>query len=142
MLFKQEPADFKSEMDVVGCFMQHDGKFVLLLRQDHKVSGNTWGVPAGKVDASETPRQAMAREIFEETGLAISESSLVPFGSMFEREIGHDFVYHQFSTQLIEKPEVKVRTEEHKDFKWVTPQEALKMNLIHDEDTCIELFYF
>ena len=142
MIFKEAPPDFKSEMDVVGSFVQHDGKFVLLLRQDHKVSGNTWGVPAGKVDAGETPRQAMAREIFEETGVSIPESSLVPFGSMFVREKGHDFIYHQFSADLSEKPDVKVRTEEHKDFIWVTPEEALKMDLIHDEDACIESFYF
>jgi len=36
MIFKEAPADFKKEIDVVGCYVEHDGNFVLLHRQPHK----------------------------------------------------------------------------------------------------------
>lgn len=142
MILLEKPADFKPAMEVVGCFVQCQGTILLLLRQEYKPNGNTWGVPAGKVDAGETAAQAMAREIFEETGLAVDEKDLVPSESLLVREKGVDFVYHQFSTDFDELPDVKISPQEHSDFIWTTPSDALKMHLIHDEDECIRRFYF
>jgi hypothetical protein len=34
-----------------------------------------------------------------------------------------------------------LNTKEHKDYKWLTPSQALKLNLIPDEDKCIEMAY-
>lgn len=73
MIFQEAPIDFNKEIDVVGCYVQYDGKFVLLHRQPHKTNGNRLGLPAGKVDPGETVHRAMSREIKEETGLDISE---------------------------------------------------------------------
>jgi 8-oxo-dGTP pyrophosphatase MutT (NUDIX family) len=42
---------------------------VLLVRD--RSSGNRWDLPGGGVDASETPLQALRREIKEETGLEV-----------------------------------------------------------------------
>ena len=55
-------------MRVVGCFLEYDGKFVLLLRHVHKADGGTWGLPAGKVEPGESDETAMLRELYEETG--------------------------------------------------------------------------
>jgi 8-oxo-dGTP pyrophosphatase MutT (NUDIX family) len=63
MIFKTAPADFNKKMDVAGCYIQHEGQFVLLHRHVHKSSGNKWGLPAGKVDPGETVAEAMQREI-------------------------------------------------------------------------------
>ena len=39
--------------DVVSVFIEHNGKILLLHRQDHKPQGNTWAMLAGKVDKSD-----------------------------------------------------------------------------------------
>ena len=52
------------------------------------------------------------------------------------------------TTEDCEKKEIETRPYqpqinkgEHKDFKIIPPGEALKMDLIEDEDSCIKLFY-
>jgi (d)CTP diphosphatase len=142
MIFTSEPADFKKRVDVVGCYIQCSGKFLLLHRQPHKPNGDKWGMPAGKVDAGETNSQAMCREIREETGLTVSEDVVSFFGSVFVRNEGTDFVYHMFSIDFAELPAVTLTLEEHQGFAWVTPEEAMGMStLVHDNHACIALFY-
>jgi 8-oxo-dGDP phosphatase len=52
-----------------GTVVHDDGRGVLLLWR-HRFITDTWGweVPAGRIDAGETPEQAAARETLEETG--------------------------------------------------------------------------
>ncbi len=38
-------------------------------------------------------------------------------------------------------PAGKINSEEHKEFIWRTPQDALNEDLIPELDTCIKLFY-
>lgn len=141
MIFKQPPVDFKKEIDVVGCYVQYDGKFILLHRHAHKTNGDKLGLPAGKVDTGEHIHRAMSREIKEETGLDIAEQDLIYIDSVFVRNEGHDIHYHMFATNLSEKPNVLINPHEHQGYVWVSPSEALTMNLIHDMDECIRIYY-
>ena len=142
MIYSTEPADFKKGIDVVGCYIEHAGEFLLLYRQPLKSNGNKWGMPAGKVDVGETKSQAMSREIREETGIEISETDLQYFDSVFVQHEGTDFIYYMFSVQLVERPKVTISPQEHHGFRWVSPAEAKAMdNLVHDNEACIELFY-
>ncbi len=141
MLFKEPPSDFHKEVDVVGCFLEHNGTFLLLHRHTHKSSGDAWGLPAGKVDAGESLLSAMKREVYEETGIDIRVEDLTYFDSRFVRHENSDFVWHMFSTPLKEKPSVILSATEHKDYRWVTPKEAVEMNLIFGLEESIHLFY-
>lgn len=142
MIFKTSPSDFNKEIDVVACYVQYQGEFILLHRQTHKTNGNTWGLPAGKVDPGESIAQAMSREIREETGILIEEEDLVFFDSIFVRNHGHDIHYHMYSINLLTKPEVQINPTEHQNYMWVSPQQALTMDLVHDLDECITMFDF
>ncbi|MEK7564441.1 MAG: NUDIX hydrolase [Patescibacteria group bacterium] len=141
MIFQEAPPDFNKEIDVVGCYVQYDGKFVLLHRQPYKTNGNKLGLPAGKVDRGENIHQAMSREIKEETGLEIPEENLEHIGTVFVRNEGHDIGYHMFITHLSAQPEVIISPKEHQAYIWASPSEALKMDLIHDLDDCIKMYY-
>ena len=141
MMSKDKPSDFNKQFDIVGCFIEHDGKFHLLRRHLHKTSGNSWGLPAGKLDPGEERKQAALREVEEETGLKLSERYVRYFDSLYVRDGDLDIEWHMFSTQLDLLPEVRTNPHEHSDYAWVTPADALQMNLIHDLPQSIKLFY-
>lgn len=141
MLYQTEPEDFRPEEEAVGCFVERDGEILLLHRLDRKPQGDTWGLPSGTVEEGETPIQALRREVKEETGLILPRSDVSHFGRFFVRYPDRDFVYHVFHFRLESDKEVETRDDEHKDFKWIEPSGALKLDLIRDLDTCIELFY-
>jgi len=142
MVFKEKPKSWSPKVRVVSCFIEFEGKFLSVLRQNLKPEGNKWGVPAGKVEPGESPRHAIAREIKEEVGLDIQENQqLFYFGTVYVRYPNIDFDFEIWSAKLESKPIVVLNYEEHKDYKWNTPLEALKDNLVLDEPECIKLFY-
>lgn len=138
---KERPADFNKRFDIVGCFLEYNSKFLLLRRQPHKANGDTWGLPAGKKEENETIDQAVLREIEEETGIKLSASDIRYFDSMYVRDGDFDIEWHMFSTQLDALPTVQCNPNEHSEFYWVLPSEALGMSLIHDLPESIEIFY-
>lgn len=138
---KKKPNNFDTRFDIVGCFLKYDGKFLLLHRHAHKSQGNTWGLPAGKMESHETQTQAILREIQEETGLTISETSLQYCDSWYVRDGDFDIQWHVFSIVLDTQPMINIHSYEHSEYCWVTPEEALHMNLIHDLSETIKLQY-
>ena len=54
---------------------------VLLVRQTYHRAGARWGAPGGWLAHGETPRQAAARETFEETGLRVSVGRVLEIGT-------------------------------------------------------------
>ncbi len=141
MLSLQEPANFRPKFEVVSCFIKDGERFLMLHRTDGEDEGDRWGVPAGKVEKGETLLDAILREAFEETGIGIGKMNIRYWGKTFVRYPDYDFIYHVYSTVLPESRGVKINEKEHKDFRWVTPEEALKMPLIRDEEMSIKLFY-
>jgi 8-oxo-dGTP diphosphatase len=140
MIFIAKPENFKPLFEVVSCFVEQNSKFLLLRRQAHKPQGGTWGAPAGKVSLEETKEDAMARELWEETGYKTPKEALIYTNTLFVRYDLYDFTYHTYSLPTKEL-EIKFNPEEHAEYRWVTPQEALTLPLIEDMDYCVKLFY-
>ena len=141
MIYREKPNDFNQKFEIVSCFFERDGKFLLLLRNDSKPQGNTWGVPAGKVEQGESLDQAICRELEEETGYKILSGLPKSTHTLFVRYPEYDFFYHMYQFSLDQDYSVQIDQRAHKEFRWVSPEEALKMNLIMDLDSCVELFY-
>lgn len=83
--------------------IEHEGR-VLALRQAHRTG---WSLPGGLIDRGEQPRDAVIREVQEETGLVIE-----PGGSMatyFVPEIRHIDVI--FRVHCDGRPQVRVASE-------------------------------
>lgn len=141
MIYLEEPNDFDARFEIVSCFCENNGKILLLHRRDDAPQGRTWGVPAGKVEKNEDIKQAIIRELLEETGMSFSQNMLKYFSKVFVRYPDYDFIYHIFSTHLVDKKNVRIDPKEHKEFRWVTPKNALHLPLIQDLDNCIKLFF-
>jgi 8-oxo-dGTP pyrophosphatase MutT (NUDIX family) len=141
MVYLERPRGFNHKFEIGSCFLERDGKFLLLLRQDHKPQGNTWGVPAGKIENGETSTEATLREIYEETGYSGKPEDLKFFKTVYVRFPEYDIVYHMFSLALSEDHIPVIDAKSHKDFSWVTPTESRTMPLIGGLEKCIDLFY-
>lgn len=68
---------------------------VLLVKRGHEPQKGLWSVPGGRVEPGETPAEAAAREVREETGLEVTVgaqlwTATVPFGDHLTYEV-HDF---------------------------------------------------
>ena len=141
-IYVQKPFDFHPQMEVVGCFLEHGDKILLLHRQDTTSQGNLWGTPGGKLEKGETPSQAAIRETKEETGFDISKQQITYLNKFYVKHPKFDYIFHAVRARPIEHPgSVKIEFREHKGFTWVTPQDALKMNLMLDGDECIKIIY-
>jgi len=140
MIYTDIPEQFKPKFEAAGCFIENNERFLLLHRQDSSPQGNTWGLPSGKIKTKETPLEGIAREIREETGLIIPAAEILPISKVYVKFPECDFVYYIFqSTPPIS--EVRINPREHKDFRWVSAEEAFSLPLITDLDACIKLVY-
>ena len=54
----------------VSAVIVQDDK-ILLVKRGHEPSGGLWSFPGGRVELGETVREALVREVFEETSLVI-----------------------------------------------------------------------
>lgn len=55
----------------VGAIIRDDAGRLLLVRRARPPAAGRWSLPGGRVEAGESTEQALAREVAEETGLAV-----------------------------------------------------------------------
>jgi mutator protein MutT len=86
---------------------------VLLLRNER----GEWELPGGRLDAGETPKEAVVREIREETGLSATGTSLVD-AWVFQVTPKEKVLILQYACHLIGRHSVTV-SHEHSDHRWL-----------------------
>lgn len=103
-------------------FLSPDKEVLLMRRAGNEDHNGEWALPAGKIEAGETPEQAARRETQEEAGYE-HEGGLSPF--MHSDSYGVDFVTYLANSQKF-APHLNA---EHDDAKWVPINEAAKLPL-------------
>ncbi len=90
------------------------------------------------MEAHESPQEAVVRECAEEAGILTTVGPQVAHYTNADTE-GRPLVFHTLTFLLNPEPgvpEVALSVEEHDDFKWVLPREALELPLVwHVERT-------
>jgi 8-oxo-dGTP diphosphatase len=120
-------------MIIVGCFLEFEGKFLILLRHSHKPNGNTWGLPAGKVEPGEKNADAMVRELYEETGYKTTVGELEHLGDFTFGDKDKAYTFATYRLKTSELPNVQQEEAAHAQFRWVTPEECFSYpDLISD----------
>lgn len=110
---------------VVACavIMNRDKRLLAALRPEGKSLGGKWEFPGGKVEAGESPREALKRELREELSIDASVGRALTV-------VHHD--YAQFSIELhpflAEIQEGVPHPHEHAEIRWVTMDEAADLD--------------
>lgn len=109
-------------------------KLLILNRVGEKGAvSNDWCIPGGHVDPGETFLQAAKRELFEETGIDMSESLLIPVGKYIPKRKGIEI--HYFMCHIDDQTPVNilVDAEEETGVEWINPYTELDLyNFIFD----------
>lgn len=93
--------DPKPVIHVAACaLLDADGRILIARRPEGKPMAGYWEFPGGKIEANETPEQAVVRELREELGVEPCERCLHPFA----------FVSHPYDTFHIVMPLFLCRT--------------------------------
>lgn len=123
----------RGEYGLIVCVWVYDGSGKLLLtrRAPEKSFPGTWENSGGAAQAGETSRQAIARELFEETGIRAAEEDFELLDSRRDRDSFFDFYCLRNDTRL---EDIVLQAGETTDVKWVTFEQVHQM--IRDKQIC------
>ncbi len=107
------------EYGVVVCVWVYDGRGHLLLtrRAKGKSFAGTWENSGGAAKAGETSRQAIARELFEETGIRADPEEFELLDSDMDRNIFYD---HYCLCRRIRLKDIVLLPGETEDVMWAS----------------------
>jgi 8-oxo-dGTP diphosphatase len=87
----------------VGAIALDDGR-VLLVRRGREPLKGEWSLPGGAVELGETLRAAIAREVCEETGLAVEVGPIVDVLDRVRRDADGRVQYHYVLIDFLCRP--------------------------------------
>ena len=121
------------EYGFVVCVWVYDGKGKLLLtrRAPEKSFPGTWENSGGAVQAGESSRQAIARELFEETGIRAEEDEFELLETGLDGSTHYDYYCLRRDTPL---SEIVLLPGETDDVRWATFQQV--RDLIAEKKMC------
>ena len=121
------------EYGLVVCVWVYDGEGNLLLtrRAKEKSFPGTWENSGGAVKAGETSRQAIARELFEETGIRAEEAEFELLDTGRDRTFHYDYYCIKRKVSL---SEIVLLPGETDDAQWASFDQVHK--LIDEKKMC------
>ena len=118
--------------EVVTNFLLHEGKILILKRTlEHEYGKGKWCAITGFIERDETPYQASIREILEEVLINSEDLKLIKKGDTIEVPEEKEniiWIVHPFLFK-IKSDKVKLGRE-HKEYKWIKPEEINKFNYV------------
>lgn len=114
------------EYGMVVCVWVYDGRDRVLLtrRAPEKSFAGTWENSGGAVQAGETSRQAVARELFEETGIRAEEEEFELIDSGRDNSIHYDYYCLKRNVSL---DQIVLLPGETDDVMWATFSQVREM---------------
>ena len=119
----------KLQVGVKVLIKNGNGLFLLIQRSEPLPDGTgiKWDIPGGRIEPNERLESALAREVEEETGIKLSNNvKILEAQDIMLPDLDLHVVRLTYSTNL----DVNIALgSEHQNFKWVTRQEALDLNV-------------
>lgn len=111
----------KNEIQVVAGVLEEAGRVLLCLRY----APEGWEFPGGKIEAGESPEQALEREILEELGLHIAVGDYC--GQSAFRKGEKNIVLRAYRAEILSG---EIQLNAHKAYAFVAPAELLSYDLL------------
>lgn len=124
---------------IKAVIIDQEDNYLLLTRNNHPTFGNDPDLPGGTLESSESPTEALIREVLEETGIRIPSDQIhhCYTGSEYSKQ---GTIYSLYRTQLTSQPPVTVSWE-HTTYDWLKLDAFLHrvssandryMHMVHD----------
>ena len=115
-----------STLVVAAAVLDGKGRALMHRRPPGSHHAGLWEFPGGKVEAGETPEQALCREMAEEASLVLDPASLAPAGFASGEGAGHRLVILLYTcTRWTREPDPL----EGGELDWFTPAKAQGLDL-------------
>ncbi|MDP4009512.1 MAG: NUDIX domain-containing protein [Candidatus Shapirobacteria bacterium] len=127
---KKTVTKFPRGVEVVGGAVIENNQGKLLLTKSSKWN-NKWVWPGGHIEPGETIIDGVKREIEEEVGLTVEPIGILAWGETIDNKNFHrpsHFVYFHVHFKALDD-KITLDNLELQEYKWVTPQEALTMDI-------------
>ncbi len=111
----------------VGAIVLYDGSMLLVKRGTEPHRGR-WSIPGGRVEAGETLAEAVEREVFEETGLAVSCGAFVGCVERISDE--HHFVILDFLASTVDAAPRPIAGTDADEARFVSTQMMFTIDLV------------
>ena len=105
-------------VDVVAALIRDGERFLICKRPAHKARALMWEFPGGKVEAGESPRDALIRECMEELDITLDVGGLY-------MQVTHEYPDIQIRLSLYEAviASGELCSKEHEALCWILPRE-------------------
>jgi 8-oxo-dGTP diphosphatase len=107
---------------VVGAVIVRDGQILCARRAPGSTLGGMWEFPGGKVEASESPQGALAREIAEELDCLVNVGAEITTTSH-----AYDFGTVHLTTYYCSVSSGQPQAREHAELAWVAPHQLAEL---------------
>jgi 8-oxo-dGTP diphosphatase len=133
------PSNFTADLNVAGCYITQSDKVLLLQVCKQKDESGRWGVPAGKIDKNELPKEAALRELYEETTIVAKQNKVEHFATLYITKPHISYIYNMFSIIIPDNASVVISSE-HQAYMWVSFNEAFKLPLMYAAKEALMLY--
>ena len=105
-------------VDVVAALIRDGERFLICKRPAHKARALMWEFPGGKVEAGESPQDALIRECMEELDVTLDVGKLY-------MQVTHEYPDIQIRLSLYEAviASGELCSKEHEALCWILPRE-------------------
>lgn len=118
----------KNYMVGVGGIVICDGE--LLVIKDLFSPG--YKLPGGHIERGESIKEALKREVFEETGIRIEFESIVNLGHFMNGQFGESNIYIVCTARAKSKEIAVMDASEIAEARWISPQEFLNSETVNN----------